>query len=540
MKRNLLHIIIAILLLFQISLLQSCRFFFEPEISTLEPGVPSETIFLPPVEHPSATPLRPGRFTLRYDPNSSFNPVTTLNRDNILVASLMYESLFVLDDNLGVDPLLCESWETEDNLTYRFRLKPNIAMSDGSWMTADDVAYSIRQTCLRGRFVNRLQHVVNVDSDGELTVTVVLNSPNNRFIYLLDTPIIKYGSIDEAVPPGTGPFTFISTGITRLERYYRHRDYINMPISSIYLVECADDELTQLFDDGGISLLWDDPSDSFDIRLNRLYDPRYYDTTTLQFIGFNGRSGVLSNYDVRRAIGCAIEREYIVNEIMPAGSAIPAPVPLPRSFPNYDYSWETDEYYSQFELMAVLFDRALLKDVDDDSFLELTDNRDGYSKVSLTFIVNSENLLKVQIAERITNTLRLAGLDITLRELPWDSYMSALQSGNFDVYYGEVALGADFDLSPLVLPGRLNYGDIASTGRYKELIDNFMVANDEEMHSAAGQLIAEITAHAPFVPVLFKRYMVYSPMGAVIGAVPSQSNVFRNITDWTINLTLLT
>ena len=476
---------------------------------------------------------------MRYDPGSPLNPVTSLNRDNILVASLMYESLFILDDNLNVEPFLCESWETEDNITFTFRIKPNIAMSDGSWMTADDVAYSIRQSSLRGRSVNRLQHVVNVDSDGGLTVTVVLNSPNSRLIYLLDIPIIKYGSIDEAVPPGTGPFTFIDTGVTRLERYYRHRDYINMPVSSIYLVECADDEITQLFDDGGISLLWDDPSDAFEIRLNRLYDPRYYDTTTLQFIGFNGRSGVLSDFDVRRAIGCAVEREFIVNEIMPVGSAIPAYVPLSRSLPYYNSDWETDEYFTQFELMALLFDRAGLRDFDEDSYLELGGDYGAYSRVSLTFIVNSENLLKVQIAERITNTLRQAGLDITLRELPWDSYIGALQSGNFDVYYGEVALGADFDLSPLVLPGRLNYGDIASTGRYKQLIDDFMVATDSEIQSAANTLVAEITAHAPFVPVLFKRYMVYSPMGAVVGAAPSQSNVFRNITDWTVNFTLL-
>ena len=538
MKRNLSLRIVILLLLIPASLLQGCRLFFVPEIVPPATSEPTESAYVPPDVAPVTTPARPGQFTLRYDPNSSFNPLTTLNRDNILISSLMYESLFVLDGNLDYEPLLCESWETEDNLTFTFRIKPDIAMSDGSMMTADDVAYSLWQAALRGRYTNRLQHMTSVTSDGELTVTVVLGSRNSRFIYLLDIPIIKSGSIENPTPPGSGPYVFSGAGAMRLDRFYRHRDFLDLPITAIYLVECADDELTQLFDDGEISLLWDDPSDAFEIRLNRLFDPRPYDTTTMQFLGFNGRSGVMRNADVRRAIGDAIEREYIVSEIMPTGHAIPAPLPIPRSFRYYDTSWE-DTYYSQFEEMALLFARADLEDFDEDSFLEIADGYGGYDEFSFIFIVNSENLHRVQAATRITETLRQAGIDITLRELPWDSYIDALEAGNFDVYYGEIALGADFDLSPLLLPGKLNYGDMASTATYKQFIEDFLVAGPDEVAGAASLLIEEIRKNAPFAPILFKRYMVYSPMGAILGAAPSQSSVFRNLTDWTINLTML-
>jgi len=519
--------------------IQGCQLFYEPDTSPPAPVETPPEEFPPPVEPPVSQPTRRGRFTLRYDSKSSLNPITALNRDNILLGSLMYESLFVLDDKMTAEPVLCESWETEDNVTFIFTLLPNIAMSDGTWLTADDVVYTLRQSMQKGRFVNRFGSVASIASDGGLAVTIVLRSPNSRFMNLLDVPIIKSGSIDSQLPPGTGPYVFADPESMQLQRFTRYRDYFDLPVSFVYLIECADDELTQFFDDGHISLLWDDPSDAFEIRLNRLYDPRLYDTTTMQFIGFNGRLSVLRDPDVRRAIGCAVEREFIVSELMPAGHALAAPLPLSPAFSQYNTAWEYSEY-EPFEEMALLLKRAGLSDYDDDSFLEIWDGYGGYEKFSIIFIVNSENLHRVRVAQRIADTLRRAGLDIIVRELPWDSYISALENGNFGMYYGEIMLGADFDLSPLLLPGKLNYGGMANT-TYKPFIDDFLYAKtDFEVNYAANRLLEEIKSKSPFIPILYKRHVIYSPMGAVTGVSPSQSNVFRNITEWTINLTMLT
>ena len=39
------------------------------------------------------------------------------------------------------------------------------------------------------------------------------------------------------------------------------------------------------------------------------------------------------------------------------------------------------------------------------------------------------------------------GITVKLRELSWDDHITALEDGDFDIYYGEVKLTADFDLS---------------------------------------------------------------------------------------------
>ena len=525
------------MLLLAILLLQGCEAMPEPVESPLETNSPHASAPTLP-EVPVRDSSKPGQFTIRYVPDSPVNPITSLSRDNIVLSSLLYESLFILDGDLNAVPLLCESCSTEDGITYEITIRPGIAMSDGSFLTADDVAYTLEQAMQTGRFLHRLGVVKSVESKVELSVTIVLKSVNYRFLNLLDIPIIKNGSIDELIPPGTGPFMLDNSGAMRLVRLPRHRDYSKLPLSEIALLECEDNELAELFDSGIISLLWDDPSDTFDIILNRQNERRLYDTTAMQYIGFNARSAILSDADVRRAIGSSINRQYIAGTIMP-GQPIAARLALSPAYRLYNAQWE-QAAVDPLREMSALLRRAYLEDYDNDSFLEYPDGYGGYIKIALDFIVNIENSYKVQAAHRIADTLRLYGLNITVRELPWENFLAALEEGSFDLFYGEIVLGADFDLSPLLAPD--SYLDYGLTGKdiYKPYTDAFLSARTVyDERAAAESLCDEINLNAPFVPILYKKYVVYTPIGAIISAVPSQSGVFSNFADWTTDLTML-
>ncbi|MCL2392332.1 MAG: ABC transporter substrate-binding protein [Oscillospiraceae bacterium] len=498
----------------------------------------SEEQDYPPELLPAVHNPLPGRFTLRYDPNSSFNPLTTLNRDNIILTSLMYESLFVLNRHLMPEPQLAAYWSTQDNVRFLFELKPDILMHDGTYLTAQDAVYSIRQASRIGRFSGRFNTLSRLEATGDLTFTIELSAPNSRFIHLLDIPIIKNGTSGSHLPPGSGPYQFPFGTAPWLIAFSNHRDYENLPLSMIYLRDCADTELTELFDTGELSLLWDDPADAFEIRLNRLRETRYFETTSLQFLGFNANHIALRDPDVRRAISVSIDRQYIVENVMRPGLTVAAPLAISPVFHLYDERWEVRDF-PPLEEMALLFERAGLYDFNNDSFLELSDGHGGYIVFTIDFIVNIENTHKVKAAHEIANRLRRNGLNVTVRELPWNRFMEALNSGNFDMFYGEVQLSADFDLSPLLLPGPLNFGRTASTA-YRHLIDDFLSARyDDEIRWAAQRLVDEIYFEAPFAPILYKRHVIYSPIGAIVGADPSQSNVFRNITAWTVNLMML-
>ena len=518
-------------------ILQGCEFSAPPEKSPPVTSTTPEAVF-PTPEIPVLPPARPGQFTIRYVTDSPVNPITCMNRDNTVLSSLLYEGLFTLDSNLNVRPVLCASWTTDDFITYTFQIKEDIAMSDGSRLKGSDVVYTLKQAAKKGRFVNRLGIIKNVSSQEELTVTVTLNSPNNKLIWLLDVPIIKEGSIAESVPAGTGPYVFPASGSMRLIPFTSHRNYSRLPLTEIFLIECHDNELAELFDDGRISLLWDDPSDTFNIILNRQKEARFYDSTALQFIGFNARTICLADSYVRRAIGSSLNRRYIVDTIMP-GQSYPAQLALSSAYRLYDTHWE-QMVVDPLKEMTYLFKYAGLEDFDNDSFLEFPDGAGGYFEIALDFIVNVENPYKVRTAHRISDTLRLYGIEIIVRELTWDNFVNALETGAFDLYYGEIVLGADYDFSSLLLPtSRLNYGRTAST-TYKQYVEAFLSAeNDTDEKQAAEALCVVIREEAPFVPILYKRYTVYTPIGAITGAAPSQSGVFNNIANWSIDLNMI-
>ena len=529
--------------------------------------LPNMPVYVPPVtpppyefeappenidQPPTVTTPAHGRFTLRYEPANSLNPITALNRDNINITSLIYESLFILNEGLVATPLLCESWETEDFITFTFTIFDDIAMHDGSLLTADDVVYSIRQARIRGRHRHKLHGISTVSSDGELTVTITLHAPNARFERLLDIPIIKNDSIESMLPPGTGPYIFPHPDDLRLTRFVYHRDFADMPLTTIFLRVASDSELTELFDQGNLSLIWDDPTSAYDVRLNRDHEPRYYNTSAMQFIGFNAGSYVLRNSDVRRAIGCAVERNAIVDTIMnvprPA-QTVASPVAISPAFNMYDTDWEFRALDPRTEMTALL-ERAGIWDWDEDGFLEMSDGVGGPGyKFTLDFLVNIENSYKVAATEHIAASLREVGFDINVRVLPWSEFIKALEDGNFDMYYGEVQLGADFDLSPLLIPegSTLNYGRTANVS-YRKFIQDFLAASTQEEVSIAGkELNDEIRITAPFIPVLYKRHAIYTPLGVVSsapadqsGVSPSQSGVFNNFQKWAIDLEMLT
>ena len=535
MKR--LKITLMAIVLIPALFLQGCFFLPGPAPAVQPPDISDTPDAEPDGTSARVTPVREGRFTLRYDSGSTLNPITGTNRDNLLIAELMYERLFELNGSLEPEPVLCESYFTEDNITYVLNLKPGIAMSDGSTMTAGDVAYSLRLAAERARFSSRLRNIESVASDGDLAVTVTLRSPNSRFIRLLDVPIIKNGSIDNRIPPGSGAYVYMGDDARRLDRLFGYRDFDSLPVSSVYLRECGDNEVTEMFSQGELSLVWTDPAGAAETRLNRIHETRYYDTTTLQFLGFNTRTESMKNSDVRRVIGSAINRGYIAETIMP-GQALAAPLALSPVLGLYDINWESGAIYPLREISELL-NRAGIEDADDDSFLDYPVGS-GYERITIDFIVNTENEHKAQAAHNIAEALGLIGLNVTVRELSWESFLEALDTGDFDMYYGEAALNADFDLSPLLLPdGGLVYGGTGSE-QFREFIDAFLSAQtDDERRAAAKLLCDQITREAPFIPVLYKRYAVHTAVGAVSGLSPSQSSIFHAITGWTIHLEAL-
>lgn len=136
------------------------------------------------------------RVLLRSAPNS-LDPASpqpeAFTAGNVL--GLLYETLITLDDNGKVQPALAVSWQVAyDHRHWYFQLRPGVKFDDGSPVTADTVAASLRQ-------VNSWSVVPQGDS-----ISIGLEQPTDFLVAELALPknaIVKRG---DAVPRGTGPF----------------------------------------------------------------------------------------------------------------------------------------------------------------------------------------------------------------------------------------------------------------------------------------------------------------------------------------------
>src|SRR6266480_11376 len=77
---------------------------------------------------------------------TTLDPALVLSTDQTSMSAIqmIYTGLVQLDDKLQVQPQLAQSWNVSpDGLTYTFHLRHNLKFSDGTPLSAADVAYSI-------------------------------------------------------------------------------------------------------------------------------------------------------------------------------------------------------------------------------------------------------------------------------------------------------------------------------------------------------------------------------------------------------------
>jgi len=214
--------------------------------------------------------------------------------------------------------------------------------------------------------------------------------------------------------------------------------------------------------------------------------------------------------------------------------ALPAPLAISPCVTFYDESWEPEITGGERVELSSLLLEAGLGDFDNDTWLDY-ETASGYVPLELTMIVSLENQTRVNAARSIVDTLRHVGLNITLSELTTSAFNATLNSGAFDLYYGETRMPADFDISELVLPGgSLNFGSL-NTGNFTEVIDTYLSASDNTSRTdAARDMCMQVLAETPFIPIAYLQYAVYSARGQISVMPISVSGIFCRINEWTM------
>lgn len=470
-------------------------------------------------------------FSLNYNSSASLDPYATNDTNNLLISQLVFDNIFELSDDYELSSRIITSYSSENGSYWTFTVDTSIKMHDGTNLTASDVSYSIQRAKQTSRYSGRFTYTYGVSATSEDTFVVNLGKADWLFPYLLNIPVVKDGSAGTARPVGSGPYKYVEDA-DYVEAFSGHVNYQTLPVDRIYFKEYSEAvDIITAFEDSYLDLIVNDPSGSGNFGYGGNTETRYYTTTNMHYFGFNMASEFVSNAQLRYVLQLAVDREYAADTLMGNG-AVASCLPVSPLSPLYDES-VAKELKFDLELCARLLDSLDVKDTNGDGKREYVEYSQ-LKEIGIDLIVCSESAGKGDIAKQFASDLASIGVTVNVRELSWTDYQNALMNGDFDMYYAEVKLGADFDLTSLLTKdSALNYGKIDDEN-YATYINDFLAATDLERPQACYNMLYYIATTTPIIPILFERQEVITHRNVITSMNPTSSNVFFGIENWTI------
>ncbi|HET7326360.1 MAG TPA: ABC transporter substrate-binding protein [Nocardioidaceae bacterium] len=261
------------------------------------------------------------------DPGASPPANETIWLDQMLWSRLVLPS----EDTTSIQPGLAKSWDiSKDKLTYTFHLRP-AKFSDGSPLTAEDVAYSINRSKNNpeawGFLITAVKSITAPDKD---TVVVKLSEPHAPL--LADLAIYAFAVVPEKLVKAAGsdstgknPGKYFTTApIVTSGPYYvssyspdsevtlKANKYFwgKKPAISTFNVKVIpnDNDRVLALQSGNVDVIENPPVSQRDnIDSNPKLAVDYFNSTRVDSLYLNNKNKYLSNLKVRQAIRYALD-----------------------------------------------------------------------------------------------------------------------------------------------------------------------------------------------------------------------------------------
>ena len=400
----------------------------------------------PGASAPVATePAAPAAQVLKYGIDTwpaGFDPHTISAVAAVRVFGQVYETLIDLNADMTFKPVLAESWETPDDVTYVFHLRQGVKFHNGREMTADDVVYTFDRILGKteagdigalGSKASYYGGVASVEAVDPYTVKFTLAEPNAAFLGNLTS---NYGAIvDKDViaekgdlmraDGGTGPFQLGEwlpdnyVTITKFSDYWE-ADRVKLDGITYFLIG---DEAARLaaLRTGEIDFASLSATNVTAAEKEANLKVISYQTNDYIAVGCNLSTPALQDKNVRQAMSYAMDRAAIINVVY-GGQALPCSmVPPAMGHWSLDVS-DMDLYQTNVEKARELMEAA------------------GYS---------DNNRLTLRVAAGLMDSIRQAAvvLQQQLAEIYIDLEITNLESGEYVDIWGKMSTPeAGFDL----------------------------------------------------------------------------------------------
>jgi peptide/nickel transport system substrate-binding protein len=446
--------------------------------------------------------------------------------------SLTTETLMRFDDRGQPQPNLAESVEQPDPTTYVYRIRTGIRFWDGSPLTAEDVAFSMRRQAdpkTGGGWTAFYANVLDIQATSAFEVTVRLREPDPawRFtpcwgaarIFSKAQAQSQKGEIGlpDALPLGTGPYRwagFVPDDHVLLERNEEY--WGDKPDVRTLMLRFMIDESTRQLAmrageiDGASTVPLDQAEQWMDIAGLHMQFARNHQVA---YFGFNTEAKPFDDVHVRRAFAYCLDKAGLVQSLLGGhGSPAPALIP-PEFFDAVQPRAETEKHYANLPQYGVDIAKAkaeLAQSAVPQGFSTSIEFPDSRKPIGLAALALSESLKKI-------------GVKLEVREVPTRQWRAKLDGFNYALMVGTYSLAyAD--------PGALPYNFYHSrfiklyaynVGRYRNpevdalLDEQRVVSEPSKRASAMSRVLRIVSEDLPILPIWYQdisiatRNMIY-------------------------------
>ena len=389
----------------------------------------------------------------------TINPFVSAESEGDWRVWMLFGSLVKLDpQTFEPKPDLAKAWEV-NNLTFTFTLQDNLKFSDGSTLTADDVAFTLKGILAKATGSPRASYVAAIDgataySDGTAqdvagikvvdpkTIALTLAKPDAAFLinmrYLSPVPMKMLNGKDLSSasqdpffqnPVGAGPFQYVSWKVggdfvaERNPNYYQPgKPYLD---KFTHRVIADSQSLVNALLAGDIDgSLYPSPSGADKLKANKdltVAVPPFSSPDGWQF-SFTANP-YLAKKEVRQAVAYALDMEQFAKDSL-YGLGQPGLGPIAPG--NWAFNANLTPYKLDMNKAKQLLDQA------------------GPPPDGIEFMVNKGNVLREDFLTYTQQQLQQLGWNITPLAIEWATLTDRVTKKDFMVL-GSVFSGATVD-----------------------------------------------------------------------------------------------
>lgn len=483
------------------------------------------------------------------EPESGFDATTGGHGS---ITRILFSTLFRRDKSLGWENDLATGYTvSEDRLTWTITLRDDVKFSDGTALTASDVAYTYETAKASGSEIDLtiLDEIKVIDTH---TVAFRLTRPYSPFLerlaYLGIVPKHAHDETFKDQPIGSGPYKLIQWDKGQQAIFEANSNYYGETpkLNKVTLVFLEQDAAYAGVKNGSIDVA----SINGDLAAQKVSGTQVIDLESIECYGVcfpmvpnEGKraedgaimgNDVTSDQAIRKALNVAVDRKRIVDGVLNGFGTVSTTGLEKMPWLNEETVLQPEAYGDE-ETAKRILNEAGWVDTDSDGILE----KDGL-KAAFNLLYTS-GVYRQEMALEFANVAKNIGIEVTLKKTTWDTILEDIHRDA--VFYG-FGSGDPSELYNLYYGG--NAGGIVpwdNSGCYdnpsvNENIEAALGAVDEAeaiKYWKAAQVGASATGDAPYVWLANANHIYLAADGFSFGnptVQPHGGRIFDNIVEW--------